>query len=180
MSTTGQPLNPLSPESGCYCPLCRDQRGDKTIDMVRDRAAGMYRCVYGHTLPPEALRMLRPDMKPFICKEIPDPNLDIKPDLWLRKAIWEAFSKKFQGRVWSTINSVMQTILDDDFMFLSGDAVRKLHVAGVTTQEGILGLVARNAELTAENETLQKTGSSMAALFAKAAKSIGIGGEEEG
>lgn len=175
MSTTGQPLNPLSPESGIFCPLCRDQRGDKTIDMVRDRGAGLYRCVFGHTLPPEAVRMLRPDMKPFLCKEIADPNLDVQPHIFLRKAIWEAFSKKFDGRVWSTLNAVMQTMLDGDFMFLSGDAVRKLNAAGVKKEEDMLALVARNRELVGENETLQKTSSSMAALFAQAAKGIGIG-----
>ena len=180
MSTTGQPLNPLSPESGCYCPLCRDQRGDRTIDMVRDRGNGVYRCVFGHTLPPEALRMLRPDMKPFLCKEIPDPNLDIKPEIWLRKALWEPFSKKYDGRVWATINAVIQTMLDGDFLFLSGDCVRKLSAAGVRKEEEILAVVRRNAELIAENESLQKASTTMANLFANAAKSIGIGEDNSG
>ena len=175
MSTSGTPLNPLSPESGIYCPLCRDQRGDRTQDMVRDRGNSVYRCAFGHTLPPDAVRLMHPDMKPFITREIPDPNLDVRPEIWLRKALWEPFSKKYSGRVWATFNALMQTILDDDFMLMTGDVVRKLNEGGIRKQEDILAVVRRNSELVAENETLQKTSSSMAALFANAAKSIGIG-----
>ena len=173
MATTGQFMMPNTNESGMYCPLCRDTRGEKEIKLERDSTARyQFKCLFGHVIPYASLQQMHPDMVPFITKEIPNPTLDAKVDVWLRKEIWNRFSTKYAGRVQSTLNAVLATMIDDDFLFLTGDTVRKLNKSGVRKQEDIMALVEENSRLVAENEQVSRDSQRLAALFANAAKGL--------
>jgi len=173
MATTGQFMMPNTNESGMYCPLCRDTRGVRDVKLERDNLARyQFKCTFGHTITYESLQAMRPDMVPFITKEIPDPVRDTKAEAWLRKELWMRFSTKYAGRINSTLNAVVATMLDDDFLFLTGDTVRKLNKAGVRKQEDIIALVEENIRLVAENEQISRDSQRLASLFANAAKGL--------
>jgi hypothetical protein len=178
MATTGQFMMPTTNESGMYCPTCRDTRGVADVKLERDsQARYQFKCLFGHTIPYAALQAMRPDMVPFVTKELPNPTLDMKADVWLRKEIWVRFSTKYAGRVQSTLNAVLATMIDDDFLFLTGDTVRKLNKSGVRKQEDITSLVEENIRLVAENEQVNKDNQRWASLFANASK--GLQGQED-
>jgi len=177
MATTGQFLPPMSAESGMYCPMCRDTRGVRDVNLKR--SAHLFKCDVGHEIPYMQLQSMHPDMVPFVTKEIPNPTLDVKAECWLRKDIWNRFSSKFSGRVNSTLNSVLSTMLDDDFLFLTGDTVRKLQKSNIRKQEDILAVVEDNARLVAENEQVTRDSQRLAALFANAAKGLQGQGSQE-
>jgi hypothetical protein len=173
---TGQFIPQNSNESGTYCPMCRDTRGQKDVKLVRLTGSPLFKCSLGHEIPYGALQAMHPDLVPFIVKEQPNPALDVKPDMWLRTTIWNQFSTKYAGRVNATLNSVLATMMDDDFLLITGETVRKLHKSGVRKQEDILALVEENTRLVAENEQVSRDSQRLASLFANAAK--GLQGQE--
>lgn len=174
MATTGQFMMPNTLESGMYCPMCRDTRGASEVKLQRDAMfRHMFKCTFGHQIPYEELVTMRPDKVPFITKEIPDPSRDDKAEMWLRKDIWQKFSSKYAGRIFATINSVMASMLDDDFLFLTGQIVRQLHKMNIRKQEDIISMAEENARLVAENEQISRDLQRMSSLFANAAKGLG-------
>jgi hypothetical protein len=180
MATTGQFMMPNTLESGMYCPMCRDMRGAKDVKLQRDgMARHQFKCTFGHAIDYNSLQTMRPDMVPFIAKEIPDPSRDDKAELYIRKEIWQKFSTMYAGRINATMTSVMATMLDGDFLFLTGDTVRKLNKQGVRKQEDILAMVDDNARLVAENEQVTRDSQRLASLFANAAKGLQNGAAEE-
>jgi len=126
-------------------------------DLFRDSMnMANFKCNMGHVIPYADAKNMNPDMKPFITREIPNPAVDVKVDLHLRKDIWMAFTSKYNGRVAATLNSVVATMLDDDFMLLTGDTARKLKKQNIKTQEDVIAMVADNVRLSAENEAIVK------------------------
>ena len=87
-----------------------------------------------------------------IVMEQPDPR-SMAYKIFLLPATWERFNQKFKGRVHITIATLLEALIDGQFLIITGEDAAKLKAKGLNNSQQILAALDGIAKLESDLET---------------------------
>jgi len=145
-------------EHSFYCPAC-DKQG---IESELQRGAPenhLFKCFAGgHQFTYAQLQSLGAKMVKLQVAYIP-PATHVKGHVFLPPDLWRQFCLKYPQQTSPTMESIIQLLLDDDLVLVSGEQARELKKLGIRNGQEMVECAKNNQTLEVTNADLVRENS---------------------